>query len=167
MQLLIDRLLGTLIVLALLQLFSGCASVNVASVEEDRAAKELSVPAGMTTIVIFRDGYSGTFFRYRYEIDAKYVGDLAPMTFLRVDISPGQHTVTMRSSGGSNSVRIQTARDKLYFVGTDFLSGLHAPSEQNGRKKIVGMSLVDTTRGSSDIRPPEESAADVLPPPVK
>src|SRR4051812_44403360 len=99
-QAMLKRLLavGALIMVVLA---SGCASVPMASVEQDTAAKSFATKPGKANIYVYRKESMGAAIKMPVALNGKLVGDTAAKTYLVLEVPPGQHTITSKTENDS------------------------------------------------------------------
>jgi len=103
--------------LAGLVFLSGCASVPMASMEEDRLRKEFSPPPeGMAGLYIYRNTNMGGALKKTIKVDGEVLGESGPMTYFYIDVTPGSHTLSTESEFSDNDLVITTEAGHNYFV---------------------------------------------------
>jgi len=96
---------------------SACASVPMASMDEDRLRKEFSPPpGGMAGLYIYRNTNMGGALKKTIKVDGKVVGETGPMTYFYIDLTPGSHTLSTESEFSDNDLVITTEAGQNYFV---------------------------------------------------
>jgi hypothetical protein len=87
-------------------------------------------------------------------VDGRLVGDTAAKTYLKVEVSPGSHTVTSKTENDA-SVTLQAAAGKNYFVWQEVKMGmwsarsqLNQVDEATGKAGIDECKLVDGPAGN-------------------
>jgi PBP1b-binding outer membrane lipoprotein LpoB len=115
----------TLIVCALATavLAGGCASVQMASPEQDTAAKSFAVKPGKANIYVYRNETFGAALKMPIVLDGKAVGDTASKTYLVVEVAPGAHTVISKTENDS-SVNVNAVAGRNYFLWQEVKMGL-------------------------------------------
>lgn len=135
------KVLGVVAVLAALSLV-GCASVPMASVEKDAAAKSFAVKSDKSNIYIYRNESMGSAVKLPVVVDGRAVGDTAAKTYLLLEVAPGNHSLV--SKGENDSVLpLTTAAGKNYYVWQEIKMGLFAPRS--------ALQLVDETTGRAGV----------------
>lgn len=145
------KALGIVAVLATLSLV-GCASVPMASVEKDAAAKSFAVKAEKSNIYVYRNESMGAAVKLPVVVDGRAVGDTAAKTFLLLEVAPGNHTLV--SKGENDSVLpLTTSPGKNYYVWQEVKMGLFAPrsalqlvDEATGRAGVNECKLIEEAR---------------------
>lgn len=131
--------------LVLMLTLGGCATVPMASVEEDAAAKEFPAPPeGKSGLYIFRDGYLGSALKKTISIDGEEIGETAPSVFFYRIVDAGKHTLSTESEFSPNDLIIKTESGKNHFVENYIKLGV-----------IVGganLVEVDENEGKSRVR---------------
>ena len=99
-------------------LFSGCASVPMASKESsDRAKLFGPPPQGRAGLYIYRGSGLGTALKKDIWVDGKCVGESAPNVFFYEDVAGNQeHTISTESEFSPNTLKLATASDTNYFI---------------------------------------------------
>jgi len=109
--------------LLVLVLASGCASVQMASSEQDTAAKSFAVKPGKAIIYVYRNETMGAALKMPVALDGKLMGDTASKTYLLLEVNPGQHTVVSKTENDS-SVTLNTVAGRNYFLWQEVKMGL-------------------------------------------
>jgi len=112
-------------VLALAILASGCASVPMATPEQDTAAKTFAVKPGKANIYVYRNETMGAAIKMPIALDGKLVGDTGAKTFLLLEVSPGSHTLVSKTENDS-TLTIDAAAGRNYFVWQEVKMGMMA-----------------------------------------
>lgn len=139
----------TLLALAIVSLLSGCASVPMASSEEDNIKKQFSAPPqGSSGLYIYRNSNFGGALTKDVYLDGKLIGETAPMTYFYKRVKSGKHTLSTESEFSNNDLILQTKSGKNYFV-KQFIkmglfvggAGLEISSEKDGKKGVLECGL--------------------------
>ncbi len=109
--------------LLLTSIVSGCASVPMASMEEDARAKSFVVPAGKSSIYLYRNESFGGAIPLTVALDGKVAGQTGPKTYFLWDVAPGQHELSSMSENTS-TLRLSTEEGKAYFVWQEVKMGM-------------------------------------------
>lgn len=123
---------------------SGCASVPMASSEEDSKQKQFSPPSqGMSGVYIFRDSNFGAALTKMLYIDDQSIGASAAKTYFYREVKPGEHKLSTQTEFGNNHLTIKTESDKNYYVRQyikmgAFVGGasLEQVSEEEGKNGV-------------------------------
>jgi hypothetical protein len=133
----------------LISMLVGCASVPMANLEKDAAAKTFAVQPDKSNIYVYRNENFGAAIKMPVAIDGRLVGDTAAKTYLKVEVAPGNHTVTSKTENDA-SVTLQTAAGKNYFVWQEVKMGmwsarsqLHQVDDATGKAGIDECKLVE------------------------
>ena len=99
-------------------LFSGCASVNMASKEESAAAKEFRSPAaGNAGVYVYRNSFVGQALKKDVWIDGKCIGESANKVFFYTQVPGGKtYKIDTESEFSPNTLEIALAAGKNYFI---------------------------------------------------
>ena len=109
--------------LSVLVLASGCASVQMASSEQDTAAKSFAVKPDKANIYVYRNETMGAALKMPVALDGKLMGDTASKTYLLLEVNPGSHTVVSKTENDS-SVTLNTVAGRNYFLWQEVKMGL-------------------------------------------
>lgn len=116
------NVLSVVTIVAALSL-GGCASVPMASVERDTAAKSFASNSDKSNIYVYRNESMGAAVKLPLVLDGRAVGDTAAKTYLMLEVVPGKHTLV--SKGETDSVLpLTTAPGKNYFVWQEVKMGM-------------------------------------------
>ena len=87
------RVLGSLMAASIL--LAGCATVPLAGAGADAEGKRFDPPApGRSVLYLYRSSILGTEAIFNVADNQQPIGALADKTWIRVDVSPGQHVIT-------------------------------------------------------------------------
>lgn len=120
------RRLKALAPLAGLAVLAGCASVPMASLEKDAAAKTFQVQPGKSNIYIYRNENLGGAIKLTLLLDGRLVGDTGPKTYHLVETTPGRHTLLSKAENDS-TLELNTEAGRNYFVWQEVKMGLWQP----------------------------------------
>lgn len=147
----LKRLL-TVGVLITVVLASGCASVPMASVEHDTAAKSFATKPGRANIYVYRNETMGAAIKMPVALNGKLVGDTASKTYLLLDVAPGSHTVTSKTENDS-SVTVNAVAGRNYFLWQEVKMGLMAArsnlqqvDEATGKAGVQECKLIEPAK---------------------
>lgn len=139
-----------MVVFAFLVAFlTGCASVPMASVERDTAAKTFAVKPDKANIYVYRNETIGSAVKMPLALNGKLVGDTGPMTYLVLEVSPGAHTLLSKTENDS-SLTIDAAAGRNYFVWQEVKMGMFAArsalqqvDEAKGKAAVAECKLIE------------------------
>lgn len=140
--------LASLLALACIVLASGCASVPMATPEQDSAARSYAVKPGTGNIYVYRNEILGAAVTLPVELNGKPIGATGSKTFLLLPVAPGKHTLGSKGETGSTLV-VDVGAGQNYFVWQEvkmgMLSGgsaLHLVDEAKGKAGVAECKLV-------------------------
>jgi hypothetical protein len=135
------RFNSCLIVLLAL-LVTGCASVPMASIDEDARAKTFSVNPDKSGIYVYRNEAFGGVIPMSVALDGKVAGQTGPMTYFLWETVPGSHEISS-SAENVSTLSLSTEAGKTYYVWQEVKMGLwmarsrlQQVDEQTGRKAV-------------------------------
>lgn len=126
-------------------LFSGCASVPMASKEKSDEAKKFAPPAeGHAGLYIYRASGAGTALKKDVWVNDECIGETAPNMFFYQQVKGGtQHKVSTESEFSPNDLIVNTKKGENYFLKQYIKMGVF----------VVGakLKLMDQTKGKKEI----------------
>jgi hypothetical protein len=141
--------LNTILLLVVTSYLTGCASVPMASIQEDQKRKEFSSPSsGYSGIYIYRNSSFGAALKKSLFINDELIGETARMTYYFKEVKPGHHKLSTESEFSNNNLMLETKTGKNYFVQQyikmgAFVGGanLELKSEEEGKKGVLECKL--------------------------
>lgn len=138
-----------LLPLTILSFLTGCASVPMASLDEDNIKKQFTAPAqGTSGIYIYRNTNLGGALKKNVYLDGKLIGETAPMTYFFKRVESGEHTLSTESEFSDNDLILQAESGKNHFINQYIKmglfvggAGLKLVSEKEGRKGVLECGL--------------------------
>lgn len=140
-----------LIILPLITLsfLTGCASVPMASTEEDNLRKQFSPPPkGSSGIYIYRNTNLGGALTKDLYIDGELIGETGPMTYFYRRVKSGKHTLSTESEFSNNDLILQAKSGKNHFVNQYIKmgffvggAGLELVSDSTGKNGVLECGL--------------------------
>ena len=119
----------------------------VAPTEQDAAAKAFSVSAGKANIYLYRNetfrGNSG----FEVSLDGRPLGTIFPMTFFRIEVEPGRHSLLSKDPGSrsyDSMLDVVADAGKNYFVWQEMK--MEFPS---GKTQLL--QHIDETKGRAEV----------------
>lgn len=145
----LKKTLGLLFLMTSLAL-TGCATVPMASEEENRVAQQFNKPPkGKSGLYIFRQGvFFGDALKKDLFVDDVKIGETAPNVFFYKQVKAGKHKLSTESEFSNNDLYLTTESGKNYFIRQYvklgvFIAGanLEQVSEEEGKKAISQLNL--------------------------
>ena len=135
--------------LILSSIITGCASVPMASVQEDMAKKKFKEPTlGKAGLYVYRNCFVGQALKKTLYFDNYFLGETANKVYFYKEITPGNHQLSTESEFSNNSINFQAVKGKNYFAEQYIKMGLFIGganvkmvSEKNGKKNILESKL--------------------------
>lgn len=143
-----SSLVVTILCLGLLTL-SGCASVPMASKEQEAATKAFAPPPpDKSALYVFRNSFVGKALKKLVSVDGQPLGQTANQVYFYKEIAPGEHVISTESEFGDNSVRFLAEGGKNYFARQYIKmgvfvggAGVEMVSEEEGMKEVLQCEL--------------------------
>ncbi len=130
------------ILILLTSLVSGCASIPLASSEEDKQAKLFQVGEGKSNIYLYQtESDEGA--TPRITLNGKEAGKLGQYTYFLWSVDPGRHLISSLTLElqKTETLAIDTEADKNYFIWQDIVRG----STFGGRVKGIKLRLKEVS----------------------
>ncbi len=134
----------------LLTLIASCATVPMASLDDDQAAKQFSPKSGMANIYVARSSAVGQAILFSIALDGKLEGQLANKTFYFFEVGAGEHEVNALSPEDAETLTLNTEPGKNYFIKVSPQMGMMAArvkieevGELEGIKLVSKCSLAE------------------------
>jgi hypothetical protein len=138
---------------------AGCATVPMASVEEDRRIKSLAAPAEAGLIYLYRNESFGGGVHMDVTMDGWAAGQTGPKTFMVWQVSPGTHTILSKAENETR-LSIDVLAGRKYFIWQEVKVGvlyarssLHLVPDAQGMKGVNECQLVKMPSSSPRPRP--------------
>ena len=135
--------------LVLVVLVGGCASVPMATPEQDAAARTFSVKPGKANIYVYRNETFGAAIKMAIVLDGKLMADTAANTYMVLEVAPGAHTVISKTEN-EPSVTVNAVAGRNYFLWQEVKMGafaarseLHQVDEATGKQGVAECKLVE------------------------
>lgn len=132
---------------------TGCASVPLASSEENIAAKSFPSPEnGKAGLYIYRDSFVGKALKKDVYLDGQCVGETADRVFFYQQVSSDKpHSLGTESEFSPNNITLNVASGKNYFVRQYIKMGIFVGG--------AGLESVSETEGKRVVSKPEVKLA--------
>ncbi len=124
-------------------MMSGCASVKVASVGQDAQAKSFAVALGKANIYIVRNDNARVKQKMAIEFDGVLVGRTIPKSYLQLQVPPGMHSLTGTAELESK-LSLEVRAGENYFVEQEITMVQGKP--------ITKLSLLGEARGQASVQ---------------
>ena len=134
--------LKVLLATALIMLLSGCASVPMASLDQDSKAKDFSRLADKATLFIYRNENFGGVAPMTVSVNGRTLGQTAPYTFYRLNLNPGNYTISSNAENVS-TLDLSIEAGTNYYVWQEVKMGLFTPRSL--------LQQVDETKGRAGV----------------
>ena len=126
---------------------ANCASVPMASSENDVAAKKFEVPANKSRIYVFRNETLGSALKFTLALDGKIAGQTAADVYYFWDVEPGKHEVACLGDSNVN-ISVNTKAGTSTFVWQEVKMGfwvgqcaLHEVNKEEGKAAVRSCKL--------------------------
>jgi hypothetical protein len=97
---------------------AGCAPhAPLAPEEDDRIAKQFETRSGLGVIYIFRKKqFTNRSIALPVSLDDQLIGHISEYEYLRIDVKPGRHVVTVKGLANLKSVTLNVEVDSIEYV---------------------------------------------------
>lgn len=141
----------------LIALLSGCASVPMASLEQDATAKDFSTQPNKASVFIYRNENYGAAVPVTVSVNGKTLGQTAAMTYFRLNVAPGKYTINSHAEDVS-VLGLDVDAGKNYFVWQEIKMGmwsarskLQQVDEIKGRAGVSESKLIASSVSDDDL----------------
>lgn len=140
-------LAATLLITAAL---AGCASVPMASLNNDNQAKTFQVKQDRANIYVYRNEHFGAAIPMSLALDGKMTGRTGAMTYAKWEVLPGKHEISSISENTSK-LSLNAEAGKNYFIWQEVKMGMwQARSLLQEVDPTAGMAAVKECKLISD-----------------
>ena len=152
---------------------AGCASVPLASTEQDTWAKTTRPPQGHGTLFLYRNEYFGAATMITIVMDGQAAGETAANTYFRWDLPAGEHVIEAYTdmTRDRSTLHVDVTAGTVTYVWQEMKMGawagrpeLHLMDVATGRDGVGGCRLVHAFAAKPAPRP--VAAAAPPPPPA-
>ena len=151
--------LTALVLTLMLTLLSGCASVPMASLEQDTQAKDFSPIPNKAALYIYRNEMFGAAIPMSVSVNGRVLGQTAARTYFRLNLPPGRYSVESHAENVS-ALQLNTEPGKNYFVWQEVKMGmwmarsqLQQTDETVGRAGVMESKLIAAGIAESEFQP--------------
>ncbi|MFY9326588.1 MAG: DUF2846 domain-containing protein [Georgfuchsia sp.] len=130
------------VIMFLIFMIAGCASVPMGDASRDSALKSFSGKPGVASVYVYRNESIGAAIRMDVSVDGKLLGQTAAKTYLYTEVEPGEHAITALSEN-SDRLDINAVAGQVYYIWQEVKMGLlyartklHLVSEVEGQKGV-------------------------------
>ena len=136
------RLIAALLAGIAVSIMSGCASVPMATSDDDARAKSFNVQPGKANIYLFRDEVMGAAIGVPVMFNGKMAGKTASKTYFLWEIAPGDYELASVAENTS-TLRVRAEAGRSYYVWQEMKMGLFQPRTE--------LQQVDEARGKAGV----------------
>ena len=135
----------TALVVLIIALLSGCASVPMQSPETSAMAKQFNQPSsGNAGVYIYRSGSFGGALKKDIWIDGVCIGETAPNVFFYKEVQGDvEHKISTESEFSPNDLLVKTESGKNYFIRQYIKLGVFVGG--------ASVELVDDAKGKEQV----------------
>jgi len=125
-------------------ILSGCAAtVPLTSQNLDRQGKSFNPPFSKGNLYIVRGSVFGSGILFQVNVDGKVRGAIAEETYLLVELTPGNHTVSVITEDSSDFTSLNINAGKNYFVEVKPTGNWRWPSSELTNISVTSISDPD------------------------
>lgn len=140
-------LLGLLAITAML---SGCASVPMASLEQDQQAKQFEAVPDKANIYLYRNENFGGAIAMPVALDGQIAGKTGPKTYFVWSVEPGEHEISSLTENTAK-IKVDAKAGENHFIWQEVKMGmwtarsqLHEVDQEEGKKGVGECKLAET-----------------------
>lgn len=140
-------------------LLPGCASVPMASLDQDTKAKDFSPFPNKASLYIYRNESFGAAIPMTVSVNGKALGQTAAQTYFRLNLTPGKYNIESHAENVS-ALPLTMEVGKNYFVWQEVKMGmwmarslLQQTDETTGRAGVLESKLIATSVSENDLIP--------------
>ena len=144
---------------AMILLLTGCASVPMASMDQDTKAKEFSPAPNKASLYIYRNENMGGAIPMTVTVNGKALGQTGAQTYFRLNVAPGKYNIESHAENVS-SLPVIVETGKNYFVWQEVKMGfwmarslLQQVDEKTGRAGVMESKLIASSVSDNDLMP--------------
>lgn len=137
--------------IAFIAALTGCASVPMASLDQDTSAKDFIPPQNKASLYIYRNETLGAAVPITVSVNDRTIGQTASMTYFRFDVTPGKYVVKAHAENIAE-LNVNTEPGRNYFIWQEMKMGLWSArakltqvDETTGRAGVAESKLIATT----------------------
>jgi len=120
-----------IILLIVLTMLSGCASIPLTNYGQDALLKTFPDPAADSAgIYIYRDTRRSGLLRKTIKLDDEVLGDTAMFVYFYKYVEPGKHTVTTQTEFGESSITFDALASKNTYIRQNIVTGVFVASAE-------------------------------------
>jgi len=138
------------LILGVVLILGGCASVPMASLELDNQAKSFAASPDISLIYIYRNESMGGAIPMTISLDGKTLGQTGPKTYFMADVEPGKHEIESFTENVAK-ISLDTEPGRIYYVWQEVKMGmwaarsaLHVVSEEEGQEGVKECKLAQS-----------------------
>lgn len=142
----------SLCAIVMISFVSGCASVPMATTEQDDAAKSFATKPGKANIYVYRNESLGLAVKMPVAPNGKLVGDTAAKTYLLLEVDPGRQTQLSKTEIDS-TLHVDAIAGRNHIVWQEVKMGsfaarssLHLVDEMTGSAAVAECKLIEVAR---------------------
>lgn len=153
------RDIAGIFVLVFVLFLAGCATVPMASLDQDTKAKDFSSAPNKASLYIYRNESLGAAIPMTVSVNGKTLGQTAAQTYFMLNLLPGKYSVESHAENVS-SISLPVEAGKNYFVWQEVKMGmwmarslLQQVDETTGRAGVTASKLIASSTSDNDLTP--------------
>lgn len=124
-------------------LLTGCASVPMATPDQDTKAKQFSTAQDKANIYIYRNETMGSAVKMPLLLDGVSIGDTVAKTYVLKEVAPGSHSIVSKTENDA-TLNLNAQAGKNYYVWQEVKMGVWAARSE--------LHEVDATKGQAAVK---------------
>lgn len=149
--------LALLFVIVIVAALSGCASVPMASLDQDTKAKNFTPAPDKASIFIYRNETFGAAIPVTVSVNDRTIGQTASKTYFRFNVNPGKYVVKAHAENVAE-LSVQADAGKNYFIWQEMKMGMWSAranltqvDETKGRAGVTESKLISSSVSDRDM----------------
>ena len=149
--------LTLLFAIVLIASLAGCASVPMASLDQDSKAKDFSPVSGKASLYIYRNETFGAAIPVTVSVNDHTIGQTASMTYFRFNVNPGKYVIKAHAENVAE-LNIFANAGENYFVWQEMKMGMWSArakltqvDESVGRAGVSESKLIASTVSDNEL----------------
>ncbi len=146
-----------LCVVILVAMLTGCASVPMASLDQDSKAKDFTPRSEKATLFIYRNETFGAAIPVTVSVNERTIGQTASKTYFRFNINPGRYKIKAHAENVAE-LSVDAVAGRNYFIWQEMKMGMWTArakltqvDDSTGRSGVSESKLIASTVSDQEL----------------